>query len=97
MGKVSIYRFDYEMKESTWTARIAAFSMQEAINQLGRMVNGPIRRFESQQEENTIDAISDELRYDINKSLFQELNRLAAENEQLKKKKAITSKPRSSK
>jgi hypothetical protein len=40
---VSIYRFDYELKNSTWTVYIAAFKQEDAMRLLRERVGNEIR------------------------------------------------------
>jgi len=43
MNGAGVFRFDYEMKDSTWHVFIVAFNNDEALEVLTSRVGGPIR------------------------------------------------------
>jgi len=57
----NVYRIDYNMKDSNWTARIAAFDSQEAVRQLATILKGKQFKVGTVQQECRLDALSAEL------------------------------------
>ena len=94
-SEVFVYSFDYEMNESTWVVYIAAFSQNEAQDQLYNMI-GPnkIRKITSSQVHSKLDAISNELRNNICMPLFSEIDALKSEIAMLKKAKDLRTIPK---
>jgi len=89
-----VYSFKYEMKESSWSAFIAAFSQEEAVSQLYKDTPGRIERIVSNTQYCKLDAVSDSLRNDITMPEQTKINELLAEISVLKKAKDLRTLPK---
>jgi hypothetical protein len=69
----SVYKFEYEMAESVWTAFVAGFTQDECFHKLTSMTNKRISKLNGTQYECRLDAISNEMIKDINKPIVDQM------------------------
>ncbi len=70
----TVYKFDYEMNESLWTAYIAGFTQDEAFVKLQSLVPpGQIKKVNSIEQQCRLDSISKQMIDEISKPLLQQI------------------------
>jgi len=91
-----VYDFKYDMKESNWQAYIAAFSQEEAVAQLYRMIpdKTKIERITATNQYCRLDGLSSPLRDDITLYYREEIEKLKGEINVLKQAKDLTTIPK---
>jgi hypothetical protein len=92
--EANVYRIDYEMEKSSWQSHIIAFSQEEAVAQLYKLVPGRITRIVQILKQMTIDAVSDNFRNDLNFDSKKKIKKLKDEIEVLKQAKDLRTIPK---
>lgn len=87
--KVKVYRINYELSNSSWSAHVAAFSKKEAMQSLRNSIPDRIRRVDSISEHCELDMVSKPLREEIEKPLKNKMNALKKEIKSLRKAKDL--------
>ena len=81
---VNVYRFDYEMDESTWVAFIGGLTNEDAGQHLVKTIGKPIK-ITTTGFECRLDSLSDAITSDINGPLLKKIENLKKSKNDLKK------------
>jgi hypothetical protein len=87
-----VYRFDYEMDKSTWTAFVVAQSSDDAIQHLNWSLDGKVVQLRTTGFECRIDSISKSIVDDIVAPYKAKIDKLVKSKEALKMKKPAAKK-----
>lgn len=87
--KVKVYRINYELSNSSWAAHVAAFSQQEAVEELKRSIPSRIQRVDSISMHCELDMVSTPLRKEIETPVRSKLKKLKEEVNVLRKAKDL--------
>jgi len=71
-----VYKFNYEMNESLWTANIAGFTKNEAMDKLQSLISNKAKKITSIEQQCRLDAISDPLIDEITEPLLKQIEEL---------------------
>jgi hypothetical protein len=92
----AVYKFEYEMNESLWTACIAGFSQDEAAYKLNTLVPGKINKINSIAHICRLDAISNQMTNDIVQPFIDQFAKKTAPKPKTTLKTKIETKPKKS-
>ncbi len=76
--KVIVFKFEYETNDMSWTLRVAAWSKEDALGYIYKMVKTPIK-IKTVSMESTIDAITSQVINDIMASVAFKTNEFEPE------------------
>ena len=68
-----VYKFEYEMNESLWTANIAGFTKNEAMDKLQSLISNKAKKITNIEQQCRLDAISDPLIDEITRPVRKQI------------------------
>jgi len=86
-----VYRFDYEMDNSTWTAFVVAKSSDDAVQHLNWSLDGKVVMIRTTGFECRVDSISKAIINEITAPYKAKIDKLVKDKEALKMKKTAPS------